>query len=401
MLPHDLKPEQFSGYPPLARKIASASLGTLQQLPLTFLASFLRELREYDYKFPEERKSLDKELEILGTLSAEHRNEWMAGFAGISLSGKLEELDWVDVPEQFVEQLAAYLWTTGQMDAFRAAATGYSDHLRNAAPPEPAIVPRLGISVIGQGVSSYEGPLFRKLRPHGTYFTRVQPENGLNLLLEFVSARAKAHPIDYGHWYIDGGKEADHDSALTCISYEQTAPIRTRLLEKMQAEIMRPDAGPEGLRTLMAKLRPEDLGVDRSSDAVLSRFQIKLLTEGSGTQIFSTTFAQWAAREALRRAQPITLLVRFAPRQKQKSMNELLSVNTSIFELDFVGSLIDSDMGAYYNWLNQQRLPGAERSSFLAWFEGHNSAVAISPSLPRGTQSDTVVDMSRLLQWMT
>jgi hypothetical protein len=27
--------------------------------------------------------------------------------------------------------------------------------------------------------------------------------------------------------------------------------------------------------------------------------------------------------------------------------------------------LIDADMGAYYNWLNQQRLPGVEQSSFL------------------------------------
>ena len=28
-------------------------------------------------------------------------------------------------------------------------------------------------------------------------------------------------------------------------------------------------------------------------------------------------------------------------------------------ELDLAGSLVDADMGAYYNWLNQQRLPGA------------------------------------------
>jgi hypothetical protein len=48
-------------------------------------------------------------------------------------------------------------------------------------------------------------------------------------------------------------------------------------------------------------------------DAVLSRFQVSVLTEGSGTQVFSTTFVQWAAREAFRRAQPLTLLLRFAP----------------------------------------------------------------------------------------
>jgi len=133
---------------------------------------------------------------------------------------------------------------------------------------------------------------------------------------------------------------------------------------------------------------------------VLDRFQVKLLTEGSGTQIFSTSFTQWAAREALRRAEPTTLLVRFAPRQRQKPMNELLSPDAGSAELDPVGSLIDADMGAYYNWLNQQRLPGAEVSAFLAWFEEHNSAVVIGPTVPRGTVSNKSTDMKQLLSWI-
>jgi hypothetical protein len=124
---------------------------------------------------------------------------------------------------------------------------------------------------------------------------------------------------------------------------------------------------------------------------------VRLLTEGSGTQIFSTTFAQWTAREALRRAQPLTLLVRFAPRQRQKPMNELLTSGQSESDLDLAGSLVDADMGAYYNWLNQQRLPGAEQSAFLVWFEGQSHALAIGPSLPRGTESTTVADLGQLV----
>src|SRR5206468_695715 len=162
---------------------------------------------------------------------------------------------------------SSHLWTTHQLDAFRTAALAYADRLRAVAPPEPPPAPRLGVTVIGQGVAAHDEPLFRKLRAQGAYFSGVKPENGLDLLLNAVAA-------------------------------------------------------------------------------VLDRFQVKLLTEGSGTQIFSTTFAQWTAREALRRAQPLTLLVRFAPRQRQKPMNEMLSASREVADLDPLGSLIDADMGA-------------------------------------------------------
>jgi hypothetical protein len=158
--------------------------------------------------------------------------------------------------------------------------------------------------------------------------------------------------------------------------------------------------GPETLRSMMAGWRPADLGMKSTGDPVLDRFQVKLLTEGSGTQIFSTSFTQWAARELLRRAEPTTLLVRFAPRQRLKPMNELLNPGGERPELDPLGSLVDADMGAYYNWLNQQRLPGADKSSFLAWFEGHNSAVVIGSTVPRGTESNAPTDMKQLLSWI-
>jgi len=107
----------------------------------------------------------------------------------------------------------------------------------------------------------------------------------------------------------------------------------------------------------MAQMHPADLGVKSSADPVLDRFAVKLLTEGSGTQIFSTSFAQWAAREALRRAEPVTLLVRFAPRQRQKPMSELLKPSAERPELDPVGSLVDADLSAYYHsLLNKNRM---------------------------------------------
>jgi hypothetical protein len=82
-------------------------------------------------------------------------------------------------------------------------------------------------------------------------------------------------------------------------------------------------------------------------------------------------------------------------------MNELLAEKPDQVELDPLGSLMDADMGAYYNWINQQRLIGADQSSFLAWFENHSEALAIGPAMPRGTESTTSTDLGELLSLIT
>jgi hypothetical protein len=153
--------------------------------------------------------------------------------------------------------------------------------------------------------------------------------------------------------------------------------------------------GPEGVVTALAQMQPSQLGL--RGDPVLNRFQADLLTQGSGTQVFSTTFVQWAAREALRRAQPLTLLARFAPRQREQPMNELLAGTHPNNGPDPQGALIDADMGAYYTWLNQQRLSEAEKASFLIWFEGHSEALAIGPAMYRGAESDQRLNLAQIL----
>ncbi len=405
MLPRDLQPGQFDAYPPEARKVILSHLEVLRQLPLSFVPSLLRETIDYDYKFPAERSAIDNELDHLSALSQSQLKDRFEPFARVQLSVVLEQFDWINLPAQFVEKESAWLWSTHQLDAFSKAASDYGEQLQAALPSQPLPIQRLGIAVIGQGVSSWDGPLFRNLRAHGTYFSRLKSEKGIDLLLAGTEARAKAHPLPYAHWYIDGGQATPPhpppNPSLTSVCYKGLEPVRAALLKRMQAEIARPGMGPEELRTLMARLVPADLGMDKAGDPVLDRFQVKLLTEGSGTQIYSTTFAQWAAREVLRRAQPLTLLVRFAPRQRQRPMNELLLSPRANPELDPAGSLIDAEMAAWYHWINQQRLPGAERSVFLAWFEDHSQAVVISPSLPKGTESTTELNLADLLSLAT
>jgi hypothetical protein len=400
MLPTDLQPGQFSDYPPQAQRLVLAHLALLQQLPGVFVALLLREVVAYDWKFPAERKDLDRQLTYLGSLSADQQRTVLAGFEQVRLSTELERFDWVKLPGQYSELLSSHLWATHQIDAFHATAEDFIGKVNAASPQQPLPARRLGMVVIGQGVTGNKYPLFRKLRKQGVYFSQVKSDDGLAKLLDVVADRAKVHPLPYGHWYIDGGAEAAVATpGVTRTSYQTLKPVRTALLNKMEKAIQSGIGGPEALRTMLFALRPDEVGLNAGPDeAVLSHFQVSVLTEGSGTQIFSTTFVQWAAREALRRARPLTLLARFAPRQRQRPMNELLSGKEQNPELDPAGSLIDGDMGAYYTWLNQQRLSAADQSAFLIWFEDHREALAISPSLPRGTESNSPVDLGELLQ---
>lgn len=402
MLASQLRPEQFKSYPPQACQLAVEHIQLLRQAPTIFVAVLLREVIAYDWKFPAEREELDRQLNYLHSLQPDQLRTLLEKFAAIDLSPTLERLDWVKEPEVFSERLTAYLWSTHQIDAFRVAANEYSAKLQQAAPVRPPRIPRLGIAVIGNGVAASDFPLFRKLRPHGVLFTQVKPENGLQILVRAISARAAAHPEPYRHWYIDGGAAAVAGPQVSGVSYETLQPVRTALLHRMQQIIQSGSGGPELMETTLARISPEQLGMTGATrDHVLDRFQVNLLTEGSGTQIFSTTFVLWAAREALRRAQPDTLLARFTPRQRQRPMNELLQGQSTGVELDAHGSLVDADMGSYYIWLDQQRLANSERASFLVWFEGHNQALGIGPTLPRGTQSDSPADLGQLLQWIS
>jgi len=397
MLPNQLTPASFAGYPPQARQLATKQIALLQRFPLAFLPLLLRELIVYDWKFPSERADLGRQFTYLQALPASALQAAMAAFAQLRLPRELEQTDWVNAPAIFSEQLSAHLWTTHQIEIFRAAAVDYVRKV-TASAPDPALpTHRLGIAIIGQGVARNDYRLFRKLRPQGMYFPQVKHTGGVQALLAAAAARAKAHSVPYGHWYIDGGAALAVPESVTRISYQALSAPRAAIQSRMQKTYEAAVFDPEAFRTMLARMKPEDAGLDAGADEVLNRFQLSLLTEGSGTQVFATTFVQWAAREVLRRAQPLTLVTRFAPRQREQQMNELLAERQRPPELDPAGSLIDADMGAYYGWLNQQRLAGEEKSAFLAWFEDHGEAVAIAPGMERGKQSDSPIELAELI----
>jgi len=393
----------FRNYPPEAQVLVRDHLALLQQLPQTFLSLLMREVILYDWKFPAERDEIDRQLRFLGGLSPDGLSSTMSAFRRIQLSPELEQSSWIANPGRFSERLSAHLWATHQIDDFTAAAESFIAAFNSAVPEKPALTPRLGIVVVGRELNRDAYPLFRKLRARGTYFNNVDNASNYQTLLDVVKERAEKFPAAYAHWCIHGGDPVAANvlgKQVAAIDYSSLSSVREDLIHKMQQ-----NAGthfsPEAVRTQLAETDPAAVGMaGHGVDPVLSHFSVRVLTEGSGTQIYSTTFVQWAAREALRRARPITLLAKFAPRQTEESADEQLQGIQKKATLDPAGSLVDADMGAFYTWINLQRLSGADDAKFLAWFEGHNEAVAIAGSLPAGKVSAGKAGLAEVLRRM-
>ncbi len=399
MRPDELTSSSFATYPPEARGFATSNLTVFQQMPLPLVVILLREVIGYDWRFPAERTTLDDQYTWLRSLSAEDRDRAVNGFAHLSITPQLTAQNWVEHPQQASENLSAYLWSSHQMDAFHQAAGDFAGSMQKAAPEKSPDIPRLCVIVFGRGVRAQDYPLFRKLRPHGVYFPDVEAAPDMQPILDTLATRAAAHPEPYQHWFIDGeagDTTARKDHRVAEVSWSETTSLRVAILARMQQVIHSAQGGPEQLRTLLATTTPADVGLASGKDEVLSRFKLTLLTEGSGTQIFSTTFAQWAAREALRRAQPSTLVVRFGARQRQLPMDELVA-GVSNAVADSAGSLVDADMGAFYTWINQQRLSGAAQAKFVAWSQEHNQAIVLGAGLPRGTTAAGTMTLHQLL----
>src|ERR1700720_1313168 len=96
--------EHFRGYPPEARRLATGHIRLLQKLPLAFAQLLLQQIQEYDWRFPAERREIDRQLSYLESLSDDQRERLLAGFERLELSSNLKSADRLISPGEFSEQ---------------------------------------------------------------------------------------------------------------------------------------------------------------------------------------------------------------------------------------------------------------------------------------------------------
>ena len=373
----------------------------LESLPIPLAAVMMQQMARAGGLFPAEERELDRTLQFLTPPRPDNARRAVEMFATLRLSPELARLDWrLDAPG-FVDKMTAELWSTGQIGTFREAAKLLAPSAMTAEQGAEASKRRFVAIAFDKRLAALgKTPvLFRKLRPYGTFFPHADDESGAETLASWLAARAKAHPEPYAHWQITGDLWKEPAAApVVSLSYNGMLAEREKLLAFFNT--VRNSAasqGPEGLHKVLQHLSPEQIGMSAISDPVVRTFALDIFTEGSGTQLYATTFVQWTVREALRRAQPESLLAWFAPRCEATSMDWRISHPDREQAPDGPGSLIDAEMGAYLSYVNLMRLPDAERAGLLVWHEGYGQAMLIGTDLPRGVESNSAMTLKGLL----
>ena len=177
---------------------------------------------------------------------------------------------------------------------------------------------------------------------------------------------------------------------MTGLSYERLLPYRDVLMRalfsKVQTGVESPQAFAAYARSLT--LAPEP-GALPNPDAIVQAFVRDVLLTGNGTLFVNNTFVEWAAVQALRRAQPRLLVARYGVRDKLKPFSSLLlfsqprtSDQIPLIE-DPVGSFIDVEQLSYYVWVQAEK-SAAYRGKTLYLFlaESQDELLAIRSDMP-------------------
>ena len=377
---------------------AAESLLLLRSLPIPLAALLMQQVLRHALMFPRERRELEATMQRLRPPRSAEMEIAIAAFAALRLSPGLKTAGWETDPALWTERITAEMWSSGQISAFRDAA-------KLVVPAQPAEAPDAqarAVAVVYDRRLYADSPastLFRRLRGFGTHFLAVDGAANDSLPQQWLTARAKGSAEPYAHWLVCGDVVPTAVPAtVATLSYAALRPARQHLLRMMnEARNAMETGGPEGLRHAMQALTPQQMGMPADTDPVLGAFATDVLVGGSGTQLYSTTFVQWTAREILRRAQPRTLLAYFTPRNQSASMDLRLAQPTAEPPLDDAGSMVDAEMNAHLTYVNLQRLPGAEHAHFLVWHQRYGQALLIGEGVAAGAESQTRTSLRELL----
>jgi hypothetical protein len=241
-------------------------------------------------------------------------------------------------------------------------------------------------------------------------------------LLASMRASGKFTPLDT--WMVEshralhdicrgGSSPGASNTSVTGLSYDLLREYREELMGALYGKVLTGVESPQAFAAYARSLRvaPSATALLYSAE-ILQAFVRDTFLTGNGTLFVNNTFVEWAAVQALRRAEPRMLVTRFGVRHKFRPFSSMLlfsqprgSDQTPLIE-DPAGSFVDVEQLSYYVWLNAEKGPAyRNRTLYLFLAEGVDEMLAIRSDAPgtgaRMPDSVTLADVgATMAQWL-
>jgi hypothetical protein len=400
-----------------AAALAGAHDALLRRLPATVHAFLLVDLQKWSALFPAEQRYQRALLEHLSQTPADGLSRLAGGIARVETDAALTRIYERD-PVRFQDQAQAALRKQNLVTAWRREVDLFFQQIDPALDARlypPDAPRRVVLQLYGDGIAVQPDRLWSRFRASGTriplrldgvknsgHYLRALLGGGANAgetggsLFGALRNDTGFAPTDA--WIIESHaalhdlmqKETAAARPPTGLSYERLLPYRDSLMRalfsKIQSGVDSPQAFAAYARSL--KLTPEP-GVLLNQTEVVQTFVRDVLLTGNGTLFVNNTFVEWAAAQALRRAQPRVLVARYGVRDKLKPFSSLLLFSqprtSDVIPLieDPVGSFIDVEQLAYYVWVHAEKSAAyRKRTLYLFLAENVPDMLAIRSDVP-------------------
>ena len=423
-----------------AASLAQAHDGLLRRLPATVHAFILVDLQKWPALFPAEQRYQRTLLEHLAQQPPQAVQELSQGIARVEAEGALTRIAERD-PARFQDQAQASLRKQNLVTAWRREVDLFFQQVDPALDARlfPPDAPRRAVLQIYSGsIAIQPDKLWARFKTNGLRIPLaldgVKNAGDYRRAVFGVSPGVAHSPFldtlrsDPAYTATDAWVLESHDvlhqllfaprpakpggETITGLSYERLLPYRDALMRalfaKIQSGVESPQAFAAYARSL--KVAPEP-GVLLNPAEIIQGFVRDVLLTGNGTLFVNNTFVEWAAAQALRRAQPRVLIAHYGVRDRLKPFSSLLlfsqpraSDRIPLIE-DPVGSFVDVEQLAYYVWVHAEK-SAAYRGKTLYLFLAENAAEMLAlrsdrPILSLTTAPASLPDVSATMaEWL-
>lgn len=368
---------------------------TISRMPLTLRPVLNQKAAEWEMLFPFERANITEFFRAADSYDPGELNELMAHLREIE--SKMGVVNWSFSEEseslEYASQIARSLYYGEWRQEVQRVYSAIEARAATSTPARP-LQRRLVLLILPMSLPFEREMISENWWNRASEF-KISGDSGrlLPMLMgceeespgipDLLARQPESDPSDI--WFIDAGDQLPDSQMLTrqslflMLNFAALKPFCQVFLAKLNTIPRDLAAADQVVESLRKTNWTRWCSPELNSDPRLRQFVIDLFLSGNGALIFPGAFAEWAASEAIRRARPRAIIVRFGLRSKPKPFTSI-----AIFEnqdkvsvlpdvADMQNSAIDSLMLSNYVRLSATRYPEYEESLCLCIAEHLNS----------------------------